>query len=94
MVDRNKVSEICTEHGLRQMNDALGNFWVHPEFEDTLMIDIDDNGNWEDGTPQQQIEFQTSLGTKFDNSSLVDLDRYLTTMIEMLRLKEKPPEQG
>ena len=93
MVDRNKVAEICAKHRLQPRIDVSGNYWVHPDFRDTAIIHIDKVGNWEDGTPEQQVKFQTSLGTKFDNSSLDDLDRYLTTMIKMLRLKENPPKQ-
>ena len=94
MIDQDKVAKICTEHGLQPRTDAFGTFWVHPDFEETLMINIDDNGNWEDGTPDQQHEFQRNLGTKFENSSINELDRYLTTMIEMLRLGEKPHQPG
>ena len=90
MLDTHTVGETCTGMAcgkgmtLRQL---LG----PSRFRRHGMIDI---GNWEDGMPQQQIEFQTSLGTTFDNTSVLELDRYLTTMIEMLRLKEKLPEQA
>jgi hypothetical protein len=88
MVNFSKVSEICAEHGLQQRSDNYGSYWVHPEFEDALMINLDDNGNWEDGTPEQQGDFEKRLGRSFDNASEADLDGYLSTLIGILHQAE------
>ena len=88
MVNSSKVGAICAEHGLQQRSDDYGSYWVHPEFEDALMIDLDDKGNWEDGTPEQQGGFEKGLGRSFDNASDADLDRYLSTLIGILRQAE------
>jgi hypothetical protein len=93
MVDPSKVGETCAEHGLRQRADDNGTYWVHPDFEDALMIDLDDNGNWEDGTPEQQAEAEKEFGTKFNNASIADLDRYLTAFIQMLREAQHDPAE-
>jgi hypothetical protein len=79
------VGEICALHGLQQRSDDYGSYWVHPEFEDVLMIDIDDNGNWEDGTPEQQGNVEEELELSFDNALEADLGRYLSTLIGILR---------
>jgi len=94
MIDRNKVAEICTAQGLQPKSDDLGMYWVHPDFKDKLMIDIDDNGNWEDGTPDQQRNFEKELGLQFDNTSAVELERYLTALVEKLCLQGKTPEES
>jgi hypothetical protein len=94
MVDRNKVGEICTKQRLQPKNDGLGAYWVLPDFKDMLMIALDNNGNWEDGTPMQQRKFEQEIGMRFDNRSAPELDRYLTAPIEMLRSGQKPPEQS
>ena len=94
MVDRNKVGEICIKHRLQPRDDALGAYWVHPDFEDTLMIGLYDNGNWADRTPEQPGDFEKAIRTTLDNTSLADLDRYLAAMVEMLRSGQKPPQQA
>jgi hypothetical protein len=91
MVNPSKVGETRAEHGLERRGDDNGAYWVHPDFEDALMIDLDGNGNWEDGTPEQQAEAEEEFGTKFNNASIAGLDRYLTAFIQMLREAHVPP---
>lgn len=58
-----------------------------------LMIVAGDHGNWQDRTPGQQSNFEKAIRTTLDNTSLADLDRYLTAMIELLCSAKKPPER-
>jgi hypothetical protein len=86
MIDLAQIAEICAKHGmLEQAGNGGFSYWVHPEFADTLMIDIGENRNWQDKTPGQQVQAEKDLGMSFDNSSLADLDNYLTNLVTMLR---------
>lgn len=86
MIDVAQIAEICTRHGLQEKADADGtSYWVDPEFADTLMIVIGENRNWQAKIPGQQVRAEQELGMSFDNSSLADLDNYLTNLVTMLR---------
>jgi hypothetical protein len=88
MIDLAQIAEICAKHGMQEKADDYGTYWVHPEFEDALMIAIDENRNWQDKIPSQQGQAGKELGMTFDNASLADLDRYLTTLLGILHRRE------
>ena len=57
MIDLAQIAEIYAQHGMLEQADNDGvSYWVHPEFADTLIIDIGEHRNWQDKTPGQQVQ--------------------------------------
>ena len=79
-LDAAEVARIRFRHGLQQRSDK-GTYWVHPQFADSLLITLDEQGRWRNTLAKGPQEARKEEALTYGNDSLDGLDQYLYDFI-------------